>query len=112
PDIKLFTDLGMPIFNEEAGISKSRRDRAVKRRIPVMRPYRDVYMDMFNRRNQAYFEIVKRLDSEYHQTAPEKRKNVGINGMTRDQAQVCLHLGLLLKAPEWLTQTRLDAGVA
>lgn len=112
PEIKTFTDLGMPIFTEKDGISSSRRGRAVKQRSPILRPYRDVYLDMFNRRNRSYFEIVKRLDSEYHQTAPEKRKNVGINGMTRDQAQVCLHLGLLLKAPEWLTQTRLDAGVA
>jgi hypothetical protein len=115
PLIKTFTDAGAPIFTEEPGVSKSRRAGGMvagKKRVAVMRPYRDVYMEMFNRRNQAYFEIVKRLDSEYHQTAPEKRKNVGINGMTRDQAQVCLHLGLLLKAPEWLTQTRLDAGVS
>jgi hypothetical protein len=115
PQIKTFTDAGLPIFTEEIGISKSRRAGGMvqgKKRVPVLRPYRDVYMNTFERRNQAYFEIIRRLDSEYHQTAPEKRKNVGINGMTRDQAQVCLHLGLLLKAPEWLTQTRLDAGVS
>ena len=115
PQIKTFTDAGLPIFTEEIGISKSRRAGGMvqgKKRVAVLRPYRDVYMDMFERRNQAYFDIVRKMDSEYHQASGRDRKNVGINGMTRDQAQVCLHLGLLLKAPEWLTPSRLDAGVA
>jgi hypothetical protein len=113
--IKTFTDLGMPLFTEVAGNFTSRRAGGIvpgKKRVPVMRSYRDVYMEMFERRNKAYFEIVTKMDSEYHQATGKDRKNVGINGMTRDQAQVCLNLGLLLKAPEWLTPTRLDSGVA
>lgn len=115
PLIKTFTDMGMPQLTEEAAVIKSRRSGGLvngKRCVPVMRPYQDVYMETFKRRNESYFQIVQRVDSEYHQLAPEKRKNAGINGMTRDQAQVCLNLGLLLKPPIWLTQDRLSAGVA
>jgi hypothetical protein len=115
PLIKTFTDAGMPILTEVDAVINSRRAGGMvngKKRMPVMAHYRDVYTAMFNRRNQAYFDIVRKVDSEYHQKGPEERKNVGINGVTRDQAQVCLNLGLLLKAPDWLTPSRLDAGIA
>lgn len=115
PKIKTFTDLGMPLFVEQEGMIKSRRAGGIvpgKKRFPVLRDYRDVYMEMFERRNKAYLSIVKKMDSEYHQATGKDRKNIGINGMTRDQAQVCLNLGLLLKPPEWLNPDRIDAGVA
>lgn len=115
PMIKTFTDQGIPLFTEGTGMVASRRRGGIvqgKQRIAVTRSYREVYLDLWERRNKAYFEIVTRMDSEYHQTEGGRRKFVGINGMTRDQAQICVNLGLLLKAPEWLTATRIDAGVA
>lgn len=115
PLIKVFTDQGIPLFTETGGMVPSRRRGGIvqgKQRVAVTRSYREVYMEMWERRNKAYFEIVTRMDSEYHQTEGGRRKFVGINGMTRDQAQICVNLGLLLKAPEWLTATRIDAGVS
>ncbi|HLJ90515.1 MAG TPA: zinc ribbon domain-containing protein [Candidatus Angelobacter sp.] len=112
PIIRTFTDQGLPIFAGEQEVDGQRSGRVRKVRTSQMRPYREVYLEFLERRNKAYFEIVTRVDSEYHQTDLRGRKNVGINGMTRDQAQVCVNLGLLLKPPEWLTVTRVEAGVA
>lgn len=115
PLIKVFSDQGIPEFKETGGMVPSRRRGGIvqgKQRVAVTRSYREVYMEFWERRNKAYFAIVTHMDSEYHQAEGSRRKLVGINGMTRDQAQICVNLGLLLKAPEWLTATRIDAGVA
>jgi hypothetical protein len=112
-EIQVFTDRGWPITSKVKAMIRQRGSREPvpgERLVPVTKPFREIYKELRQRRNDAYLRLVKEVDDHYH-GAEGKEKRWYLNAYVRAMAQMLVAERLLPKLPAWNLETMIEAGL-
>lgn len=113
PLIQVFTDRGWPVTGKVKAKIRQRGSRELvdgERLVPITRPFRTIYQELRQRRNQAYLRLVTSADESYH-AADGKEKRWHVNGTLRMMARMLVAERVLPKLPAWNLETTIDAGL-